>query len=137
MQSGLEDNMSRFSKFSLTALLALASIAPVASAQHVFVRGYFGPSYYGPAWGGPYGGYGYGYAYAPAPNVGKVKIETKNKNAAVFVDGGYAGTVGQLKTFRLRPGNHDIELRGPEGQTFFQERVAVIAGKTAKITPGY
>lgn len=133
--------MSRFTKLSLTALLALATIAPVASAQHVFVRGYFGPSFYGPAYYGA-GWYGpawvgpYGYGYATAPNVGKVKIETKNKDAAVFVDGGYAGTVRQLKTFPLRAGNHDIELRGPDGHPFFQERVAVIGGKTAKITPG-
>jgi hypothetical protein len=133
--------MSRFSKLSLTAVLALATIAPVASAQRVFVRGHFGPAFYGPAYYGA-GWYGpawvgpYGYGYAPAPNVGKVKIETKNKDAAVFVDGGYAGTVRQLKTFPLRAGNHDIELRGPDGHAFFQERVAVIGGKTAKLTPG-
>jgi hypothetical protein len=128
--------MSRILKLALTGLLALATLAPIASASpRFFVRGYFGPTFYGPAWYGPawVGPYG----YVPGPNVGKVKIETKMKNAAVFVDGGYAGTVGQLKTFPLRPGNHNIELRGPDGHSFFQERIMVIAGKTAKIIPGY
>lgn len=133
--------MSRISKLSLTALLALATLAPVASAApRVIIGGYFGPGFYGPAW---YGWYGpayyapYGYAYAPRPNVGKVKIETKMKDAAVYVDGGYAGTVSQLKTFPLRGGNHNIELRAPDGRTLLKEQITVIAGKTAKLTPGY
>ena len=65
--------------------------------------------------------------------MGKVKIETKMKDAGVYVDGGYAGTVGQLKTFPLRPGTHNIELREPSGQTIFQEKVDVLAGKTTKL----
>jgi hypothetical protein len=57
------------------------------------------------------------------------------KDAAVYVDGGYAGTVGKLKTFTLRPGTHDVELRDPSGHSFYQERIEVIAGKTIKISP--
>ena len=49
------------------------------------------------------------------------------------MDGAYAGTVGELKTFRLRPGDHNIELRDHDGHSFYQERVDVIAGKTLKI----
>jgi len=133
--------MTRYLKYLAMALLAMAFIVPVASAHpRVFVGGYFGPGFYGPSyygWYGPgyYGWYGPGYygPYAPAPNVGKVKIDTKMKDARVYVDGGYAGTVGDLKTFPLRPGNHDIELRDPSGQQIFQQKVDVLAGKTTKL----
>jgi PEGA domain len=131
--------MARYLKYFALALLALAVFVPAASARPVvFVRGYFGPAWYGPAY---YGWYGpawvapYPYVVAPAPNVGKVKIETKAKDAMVYVDGGYAGTVGQLKTFPLRPGTHDIELRDPSGHAYYQEHVDVIAGKTIKLVP--
>ena len=122
-------------KYFAIGLLALAVFVPAASAQPVVVfRGYFGPAWYGPGYYGWYGpGYVAPYAYLPGPNVGKVKIETKMKDADVFVDGGYAGTVEQLKTFPLKPGEHDIELRDPSGNSFFQEHIDVIAGKTIKL----
>ena len=69
----------------------------------------------------------------PARFVGKVKFDTKMKDAGVFVDGAYAGTVRQLGTFPLRPGDHDVELRNPAGQTIFQEHIDVLAGKTLKL----
>jgi hypothetical protein len=127
--------MTRYWKYSAMLLLALAIFVPVASARPGFVyRGYFGGPFYGPAYYGWYGPSYYGpYAVAPAPYEGKVKIDTKMKDASVFVDGGYAGTVGQLKTFPLRPGTHNIEVRDPSGQTIFQEKVDVLAGKTIKL----
>ena len=114
-------------------LLALAIFVPAASARPgVFIG--IGPGFYGPAY---YGWYGPGYYAGPygvvPPNAGKVKFDTKMKDAGVFVDGGYAGTVRQLGTFPLRPGNHNIELRNPAGQTIFQEQVDVLAGKTIKL----
>jgi hypothetical protein len=143
-----EEAMSRYLKLSaaaLTVLLAFAIFAPVASARSVVaVRGYYGHGFYGRAWYGPawygpgwYGpGWGAPYGYFPAPTTGSVKIETKMKDAAVYVDGGYAGTVGKLKTFPLTPGTHDIELRDREGHSFYQERIDVVVGKTLKLTPG-
>lgn len=124
--------MKRYWKYSAMALLALAIVVPAASAgPRVFIGGYFGPAYYGPAY---YGWYGPVYAYpAPGPNIGKIKFDTKMKDAGVYVDGGYAGTVRQLGTFPLRPGTHNIELRNPNGQTIFQEKVDVLAGKTLKL----
>jgi hypothetical protein len=125
--------MNRFTKVFMTGVLALAVVAPIASARPpaVFFRGYYGPAFYGPVWYGPawVGPYGY------VPNAGSVKIDTHMKDAAVFVDGGYAGTVGQLKTFHLRAGAHDLELRGPDSHTFYQEGITVVAGKTLKIQP--
>ena len=133
--------MSRISKLLVTGCLALAALAPIASAQRFGFRGgFYGPGFYGPGYGygwyGPgWGPYGYAYGYAPRPATGSVKFETKMKNAAVYVDGGYAGTVDQLKTFKLRPGMHDLELKAPDGHSFYQDRVEVIAGKTLKLTP--
>jgi hypothetical protein len=127
--------MTRFWKYSAMVLLALAIFVPAASARPVvFFRSYFGGPFYGPAYYGWYGpAYVAPYAVVPAPYAGKVKIETKMKDAGVYVDGGYAGTVGQLKTFPLRAGTHDIELRSPSGQTIFQERIDVLVGKTTKL----
>jgi hypothetical protein len=124
--------MSKFAKLFATGLLAVGMVAPIASARPplVFVGGYYGPAFYGPVGYGWYGPGPYG-----GPVTGSVKIETKAKDAAVFVDGGYAGTVGQLKTFKLRPGTHNLELRGPDGHSFYQERIEVVAGKTLKIAP--
>jgi hypothetical protein len=140
--------MSRYLKFSVIALLALICIVPAASARpRVFVGGYFGPGFYGPAyygpawygpgwgWGAPYG-YGYGYGYERGPATGGVKFDTKkDKDANVYVDNAYAGTVGELKTFQLKPGEHAVELRDRDGHSFFEERVNVIAGKTIKLNP--
>jgi hypothetical protein len=53
----------------------------------------------------------------------------------VYVDNGYAGTVGSLKTFRLKAGEHDIELRDPSGHSYYQEHVNILAGKTLKLQP--
>jgi hypothetical protein len=134
--------MYRYLTISLVALLAIFLIVPVASARpRVVVRGHFGSGFYGPAWYGWYGpawyspfAYGY-YNYEPGPATGSIKLDTKAKSAAVYVDGGYAGTVKEVGTLKLRPGNHDIELRDPSGKTFFQQRVDVMPGKTLKLTP--
>jgi hypothetical protein len=131
--------MKRIIQFSLIAVLAALCIAPVASARpRVFIGGYFGPGFYGPAYYGPWYGPGWGWGgpygyYEGAPTTGSVKIDTKDKNAEVYVDGGYAGTVAEPKTFRLRPGDHNIELRDRDGKSIYQERVDVIAGKTTKL----
>ena len=127
--------MTRFWKYSAMILLALAIFVPVASARpRVFIGGYFGPGFYGPAYYGWYGpAYAAPYGVWQSSYEGKVKFETKMKDAGVYVDGGYAGTVGQLKTFPLRPGTHNIELRDPSGQTILQEKIDVLAGKTTKL----
>jgi len=80
--------------------------------------------------------YPYPYPYAPnymETNYSYVKIHTHLKDAAVYVDGGYADKIEKNKKFALRPGNHDIELRDSDGRQLFQERVAVMVGKTTKV----
>jgi hypothetical protein len=132
--------MSRVLKFALIGLLGVIMLAPVASAQRgrVFVGGGFGwgPGWYAPyPYWGPYGYYygeGYGAAYP-----GEVKLVTQEKEARVYVDGGYAGTAGKLKKFRLAPGQHDIELRDASGKVLHEERVTVIPGKTVNVDANY
>jgi hypothetical protein len=127
--------MKRLWKYAAVSLLALAIFVPAASARPgVAFRGYYGGPYFGPAYYGWYGPGYYGeYRVAPAPDTGKVKIDIKNKDAGVYVDNGYAGTVGDLKTFSLRPGSHDIEVRDRSGNTVLQEHINVVAGKTVKL----
>ncbi len=139
--------MFRIRKAPLIAVIALVSLfvsAPAASAMvagpHVVIRGgFYGPGWgwgwYGPAWYGP-GWYmvGPGYYYY-GPDAGNVKIVTHDKDASVYVDGGYVGPVAKAKNLPLQPGNHDVELRDPSGNTFYRESVQVIPGRTTEIHP--
>jgi opacity protein-like surface antigen len=116
---------------ALMALVGLLSVVPIAAAAQpvgVVGAGFYapgwGPGWYGPRWGAP---------YAVVPYTGEVKIKTNNKNAAVFIDGGYAGQSAKLKKFALSPGVHNIELRDPSGHAFYQQRIQVIPGKTLQI----
>ena len=125
-----------FYRRAAIALLAglFLGAAPAASAQRriIIVRPVH-PFFYDPFW------YPYAYPYPPGyyvQNVGYVKIDTQRKDAQVFVDGGYAGTVAKLKKLPLRPGSHDIVLKDRDGRPFYQERVAVLLGKTTKIRVG-
>ncbi len=143
--------MTRILKFSAIALLALLMTAPMASAQRfhggrgwgghrrVIIRGgfggrfgFFGPGWYGYGWG-PYWGGGYGYYGNLGPATGEVKIKTPAKDVLVYVDGGYAGLSGKLRHFQLAAGSHNIELRDPSGNTFYQEKIQVLPGKTIDI----
>jgi hypothetical protein len=138
-------NLPRFLKPFGIALLSFSFLAPAAPAQ---VRGGNrdggGPTceWYGPGGGLGWGwsrydpfpwGWGYPYVYPFQPYLGRVKIEKVAKDALVYVDGGYAGTAGELKKFRLCLGNHDIELRDTSGQAFQKERVHIVRGKTVEI----
>jgi hypothetical protein len=129
--------MKHLLKISAIALLALVTFVPAASARGFyggggggFVGGGYGMGFYP----GYYGGYGpwYGSSYYN-PNAGEVEIQTKHKGDQIIVDGGYAGLTGNLKKFPLRAGTHTIELRNAKGQTFYQEKITVIAGKKLKI----
>jgi hypothetical protein len=114
----------------------LLTVAPEASAgqiarRRVIVVEPFYP-YYPWGWGYPYG---YPPAYV-ASHYGEVKIDTHRKDLSVYIDGGFAAETRKEKKFTLRPGNHDIELRNSDGQTVFEEQVAVMIGKTTKLQVG-
>jgi len=81
----------------------------------------------------PYAYPGFGF---PQPRLfGNVKIDTKRKDIMVYVDGGFAGRITDLKKFSLPAGNHDIELRDSKGQPIFKEHVQVIPQKTVEVRP--
>ncbi len=130
---------SRALVIAVASGLILTALTSTASAQRVrggvvFVRpvAIFDPFFhYGYGYGYPYG---YGPGYVPE-RYGYVKIDTHHhdKDAAVYVDGGYAAPVEKAKRFAIRPGTHDIELRGSDNRTIFRERVAVLIGKTTKV----
>jgi hypothetical protein len=118
---------------AITGALFLG-LTPTASAQfrHRVVIVERGPFFYDPFF--PYGGY---YYYPPryAANYGELKIEAhhQDKNDNVYIDGGFAANLRDHNRFGLRPGNHQIELRNSDGQTIYQERVAVTIGQTTKL----
>jgi len=109
----------------------------MTAAARARVGVFFGPGLapYGMySWYGPYYGF---YPYGPyfaAPNAGEVKLETNVKDAEVLINGYYAGTVKELKTMTMRPGNYDIEVRAPE-RVPFRQKIYVVAGKTMKLHP--
>ena len=120
-------------KSLLVCLAGLVLSAPLmAHPRHfVVVRPAFGWGWSDPFWR-PYPYYPYGYYQGP--ETGRVKFDTKAKDTQVYIDGAYAGTVGQLKKMDLRPGSYNIELRAPNQPTF-AEKIYVVAGKTLHLNP--
>ena len=74
--------------------------------------------------------YGY-YAY---PNSGEIKLDTKVKDAAVFINGAYAGTTHENKSMHLRPGSYNIEIR-EAGQTDTPRRSTWQPARRCTCTP--
>jgi hypothetical protein len=142
-QAGREDDMKKV----LILAAAMMMIGSSLASARVFVG--VGPVYrpFRPAvrfgWG-PYLGYGYGYGYgpywgggyvaAPRPTTGSIKFDTPEKSASVYVNDSYAGTVGEVKTLRLRPGNYDIRVAEP-GRESYEEHVYVGLGSTTRVHP--
>ena len=111
--------------------------------------GYYGyrPYVYGPAvglgfyFGRPYASYGYpGYAYGPSAygyysvvpgrTYGAVRIADAPQDAEVYVDGYYAGLVGDYNgTVNLEAGPHHVEVALP-GNTPVAFDVRVDPGRT-------
>lgn len=91
-------------------------------------RGYlYDPFFYSPyLHPGLYRGFGYG------PNLGEVKLAASDKEAAVYLDGAYAGPAHKLKTLWLEPGAYNLELRDTSGHSF-ERRIYVLTGKTLQI----
>jgi len=114
-------------KLSLAAALlsvgfCSAAFPDGALAQHggrgpahgvVFVGGYFYDPFFGPyPWWGPSA---YAYPYFPVyDDRAEVRVLVTPKNAAVYVDGYYAGIVddfdGALQSLPLSPGAHQITI---------------------------
>ena len=63
---------------------------------------------------------------------GEVRLSADPKTAAVYVDGGYAGTADKLKNIWLDPGAYDLSVTA-DGREPFKERIYVLSGKSVKI----
>jgi hypothetical protein len=81
--------------------------------SYVFVGGYFYDPFYGPYPWWPRSAYGWGY-YPVFDYRAEVRIQATPREAAVYVDGFYAGIVddfdGTFQRLPLTPGGHRIEL---------------------------
>jgi hypothetical protein len=69
----------------------------------------------------------------PGADKGQIRLTAAPKAAQVFLDGAYAGTADQLKSFWLAPGAYNLSVSTPAGESFHQ-RVYVLTGKSLKIT---
>ena len=121
----------------LSVTLMTISMPASAAVRFGFGLGYRRPVFVpGPRWVGPefwappiY----YATSVGPARS-GELKIDTNAKDASVYINGAYAGTVKTLKTFWLRSGNYDIEIRSTNGGVFDQ-KVFVPIDKKIVIEP--
>jgi PEGA domain-containing protein len=116
---------------ALFAVIALSVLYPEpASAQRrgggrgpVFVGGYFYDPFFGPyPWWGPAA---FPYPYYPIyDDRAQVRLSVTPKEAAVYVDGYYAGIVddfdGVLQSLPLPPGGHDLAIYLEGYQTVHQ-----------------
>jgi hypothetical protein len=128
--------MKRIMTLIVGAALALAPVTASAARVVVVGRGPFiGPGFYG-SYFGPYGYWGPGYPgyYGYYDNSGQIKIDTKSKEDDVFINGAFAGSTRDSKSFRLRPGTYTVEVRHA-GQPELTEKVFVAAGKTLHLHP--
>ena len=74
------------------SLMTLAPVAATAAVRaRVVVRRPVHTSFYRPYWGA-YWGPSYNPVIFANPNSGTVKLDTKIKDAAVYINGAYAGT---------------------------------------------
>ena len=102
-------------------------------ARSLFYPPYYGYGpfawpYYNPFWG-PHPAIYPGYSNAP--EAGKVVLRNAAADAQVYIEGGYAGEAGKLKSLHLQPGVYKLEVRSASGN--FERRIYVLSGKTLKI----
>jgi hypothetical protein len=108
-----------------------------------------GPAWYPYGYGGFYPGWSRYYMYDPfwyspyihpglyngfgyRPNMGEVKLNSPNKEAAVYIDGAYAGPAEKLKHLWLEPGAYNLEVRDAAGLRY-ERRIYVLTGKSLQI----
>ena len=129
--------MQALKGFAVAAFVVLLG-ASSASARppRIIIRGGFVYPY--PVWVSPYWGPSYIYTYpVPVTYTGELKVKAPMQGASIYVDGGFVGVADKLKNIPLPAGTHEVQLRDPDGRTFYQESVEIIAGRTTQIQPVY
>jgi len=108
---------------------------PVRQGAVVFVGGYFYDPFFGPYPWWPVAGYPHGY-YPSFQNHAVVRVMATPPNAAVYVDGFYAGVVDDFDGFfqglPLPPGGHEITLY-LEGYRTVHRRLYLTPGSTFRL----
>ena len=108
--------------------------------RRVYVRPFYRPyvyrHYYDPFWDpwfyGPNRFSTFNNAYT---NKGEVKLQDFDKHDDVFVNGSFAGNIGQAKDLWLDPGSYNIVVKS-QGEPIVDRQVYVATGKTVKIKAG-
>ena len=129
--------MQALKGFAVAAFVVLLG-ASSASARppRIIIRGGFVYPY--PVWVSPYWGPSYIYTYpVPVTNTGELKVKAPMPGASIYIDGGFVGVADKVKNIPLPAGTHEVQLRDPDGRTFYQESVEIIAGRTTQIQPVY
>ena len=95
----------------------------------------YAPGYY-PSIGVGYGFYpfsvGFSFQGGPKDPRGTVRFDVYPKQTEVYVDGYYAGIVGDFGKLRLDPGGHDITLY-LDGHRVFAETVYASTGSSVRL----
>jgi PEGA domain len=103
--------------------------------EQVFIGGYFYDPFFGPyPWWGPGA---YPYPYAPVyDRSAQVRLQVTPRDAAVYVDGYYAGIVddfdGVLQSLALSPGGHEVTVF-LDGYKTVHQKLYLVARKTYKV----
>jgi hypothetical protein len=129
--------MQALKGFAVAAFIVLLG-ASSASARppRIIIRGGFVYPY--PVWVSPYWGPSYIYTYpVPVTYTGELKVKAPIPGASIYIDGGFVGVADKLKNIPLPAGTHEVQLRDPDGRTFYQESVEIIAGRTTQIQSVY
>src|SRR5258706_10910117 len=107
--------------------------------RRVFYRPYYRPfayRYYDPFWDPWFYGPNRISAFNNYnTNKGEVKLQDFDKHDDVFVNGSFAGNVGQAKDLWLDPGSYDIVVKA-HGERIMERQGYVASGKTIKIKAG-
>jgi hypothetical protein len=108
---------------------------PTARGSFVFIGGYFYDPFFGPYPWWSRGAYPYTY-YPVYDNRAVVRVIATPKDAAVYVDGFYAGTVHDFNDWfqglPVPPGGHEIVLY-LDGYRTVRDRLYVAPGSTVKL----
>jgi hypothetical protein len=112
-------------------------LSPAVAGRVVFVGGYFYDPFFGPYPWWPAAGYPYAY-YPAYDSRALLRVMVTPKDAAVYVDGFYAGIVddfnGYFQGLPLSPGGHEITIF-LEGYRTLHEGLYLAPGSTTKF-PG-
>ena len=133
------DSSNTTGKYSRWPKIRVAGFAVGGGYSHFGALGYpgFGFPYYSAFGYAPFGFFGDFWLDPPAAyyqaSLGELKLKTLDKNASIFLDGGFAGNAGQLKSMWIEPGTH--EVRVTEGNRSFEERIYVLTGRSLTLHP--